>query len=385
MSKPFHLLIKLILCVIILSVVMRIVASRKGMAFIAEGPGFQIAEATRSLWNNGSLSPQHYREVEKAASSLSARSSTFVWQDVYTLGVNGALYPKHSLFSVIAAIPFYAVFGESGFWLFHEFMFVCLVAATFGVVYEITGAAFLWTTLLATCLFSQTLFQVASYGYDFHEATLVTVGLYISLRRPALGALLMNLAAFVRPSALLISLPLSFAWCLSYPAVPRLARSALGTAAALFVFGATQRVLYGSWLTTSYQHLPGYVNGEMVQYEHPLWSLDTLVADWPEKLHGQHGLLPWNVALLALPFVLAQIRGEWHRAFLLLLLTSSLVSGLQIFAYPMWNASVMGNRFLTTAISLYSIAFICVVGQFGRRIGAPSAKSSATPLVIKGP
>lgn len=372
---------KLLIFACVLACMVSLINRLKGFPFIPEGPAVAITEATKSLWESGSLSPKYFTQVKLEGLELSKRRSCYVTQDVFSLGENGSLYPKHSLFSVFVAIPFYALFGEFGFWILQLLFFILLIHSTYRIVHATSGKELPWSTLLGTCLLSQTLFYTHIYSYDLHACAILIGGLCLSRKYPCCGAAIMNLAILVRPSNVLLSVPLAYAWCFAIPSWKRLGQSSLGISLAMVLIMTVNRFLFGQAFTTTYTHIPAFANGTMVMYRHPLgFDTQVFLSQWSSKLFGQTGLLPFNLALVALPFVVIWTFKAKTRSFLLFCNATALLYSIYIFSYPMWTASFYGNKFLLPAIYLYLFSFIEFLGRAESRfLQRNSSISSSLP------
>lgn len=341
-----------------------------GVEVRPEGPSWEIGEVTKGIWDRRSLQPDLFAEIKNKAQVLSQSAPAGVWQDVFALGRNGELYPKHSLFSAVVAVPFCGLFGEFGFWLLQQVFFLGLALATYFIVRNVTGEDLPWSVALSCCLLSQTIFHTYSFDYDLHGCALVIAGLALSRRWPSLGGLIMSLALFVRPAYGLVIFPLLFAWVFFQPPTKPWYRSLLGGALGLCGFLITNWVMWGSPWETAYSHLPMFYNGEMKVTPIPLGGdLRVLMSDWPRKLFGPNvGLVSFNLSLLALPLVLTALRNHWQRRFLFFCLLVGFLNFCYVFSFQWWFVSTHGNRFMLPSIFLYLIAFATFIGRYEIRL-----------------
>jgi hypothetical protein len=332
--------------------------------FLPEGPAFEISEVTKSLVHSGSLTPAYFDSIRREAAEMSKATSSDVWQDVFAIDQYGRLRPKHSILSALVAVPFYLVFGDIGFWIAQQIFFLSLLFSTYLIVERLVGRGLPWSTLLATCFLSQSIFYSYQYSYDLHACSLIVGGIALLEALPLAGGATMTLALFVRPALILAVLPLALA--AKGPHDWRGTRRALtGIAGVLVLFLGVNYVMWGSPFSTSYSRLPGFSNGEMIMAPHPMgFDSAVLANDWLRKIYGDVGLVPYNLSILAVPFVVVSLLKEsarWPRS---LFLITAILFTLYIFSYPMWSASVYGNRFLFPAIYLYLFSFIPYVGRF---------------------
>jgi len=175
-------------------------------------------------------------------------------------------------------------------------------------------------------------------------------------QRPFAGAFLIPLTTFIRPSYVLIVAPLM---CATYTPSCRFgrlfSRRCLGAGIGVSLFLAVNYLLWGDPFTTVYGRLPGFRNGEMVILPHPIgFDLATLKSDWPSKLWGSKGILPFMSCVVFLPWVLGNLRHQRERWFQSVCLLSALLYTTYIFSYPMWMVTGTGNRFLLAP------CFLCV-------------------------
>ncbi len=316
------------------------------------------------------ITPQYFHEIYRDAAASSKTSQSDVWQDVFAVDQYGNLRPKHSVFSAIAAVPFYALFGNVGFWIMQQLFFLGLLFSTYLIVKQSTNRTLPWSTLLATLLLTQSLFHCYSFSYDLHGCTLLIGGLCILKHFPMIGAAVMTLSIFVRPSFLLLVLPLALESMWGGERQKR-ARVVVGGAIIMLLFGAYNYYMWGSPLTTAYSRLPGFRDGAMILPPHPFgFDLQVFLSQWTDKLFSSTGLLPYNLSILALPLVVASLYRE-RDFFRWVCLLSATGYSMYIFSYPMWDNTFHGNRFLLPAIYLYLLCFIPLIGKVETRHLSP--------------
>lgn len=346
-----------------ISLVFSFVCYLRNISLLPEGPALAVGEVTKSLVDNGSLTPQSFKDVYQAAADLSKSSQQNVWQDVFALGKSGALLPKHSIFSAVVATPFYFIFGEFGFWLFQQLFFVILIIATFGIVRELSGKELPWSTLIASLFFTPVILHSYGYSFDLHGTSLIVGGLYLTTVRSFWGGVMMAFSIFVRPSYLLLLFPLALIDIRAQKL--QISNSLLGVVIVLVFYGFFNYLLWGSPLVTSYGRIPEFIDGQMVISQHPVgFDLNVLLTDWSNKLFGEGGLASYNFSIFLLPLVIRDVFKQKNRKIELYLLLVSLVYTVFIFSYPYWMASFYGNRFLLPAIFLYLFSVIIYLGRF---------------------
>ena len=346
-----------------ISLVFSFVCDLRNISLLPEGPALAVGEVTKSLVDNGSLTPQSFKDVYQAAADLSKSSQQNVWQDVFALGKSGALLPKHSIFSAVVATPFYFIFGEFGFWLLQQLFFAVLIIATFGIVRELSGKELPWSTLIASILFTPIIFYSYGFSFDLHGTALIIGGLYLTTVRSFWGGVVMALSIFVRPSYVLLFLPLSLVNLRADKS--HILGSLFGVVIVLVFFGLFNYAVWGGPLVTSYGRIPEFVEGQMVISQHPIgFDLNVLLTDWLNKLFGEGGLASYNFSIFLLPMAIRDVFKQKARKIELQLLLVSLVYTVFIFSYPYWMASFYGNRFLLPAIFLYLFSVIIYLGRF---------------------
>jgi hypothetical protein len=105
--------------------------------------------------------------------------------------------------------------------------------------------------------------------------------------------------------------------------------------------------------------------------DHPHgFNASIFFGNWWQKLFGRRvGLVTFDPALLALPWVLAWARRAANASFALITLAGGLAYALYAFSYELWDVSFIGNRFLLPAIYLYALSFIPWCSARLRRAG----------------
>ncbi|MEY4667467.1 MAG: hypothetical protein RL518_166 [Pseudomonadota bacterium] len=333
----------------------------RGIALLPQGPAVAIAEVTKSVANSGSLTPQYFHDVRRDAAALGNATHSDVWQDVFALDQHGELRPKHSLLSSLFAVPFYWLFGNAGFWILQQVLFLGLLGSTYTLVKRSTGLALPWSTLVSTLLLTQSIFYCYSFSYDLHGCAVLMGGLCIMSVCPTLGAAIMTLSIFVRPTYILLILPLTFG-TMRFDDKKRCGKVALGVGLVLVLFGLFNYYMWGNPLLTAYSRLPGFRNGEMVLSPTSIgFDLSVFLSRWEEKVFSSRGLLPYNLSVVALPLVVVSLWRARDR-FRWTCFLSATAYTLYIFSYPMWDTTSNGNRFLMPAIYLYLLCFIPVIG-----------------------
>lgn len=343
----------------------------RGGSIAAPGPAVPTVEVTKSLWLSGTLRPELFDRVYQAAQELSRSTQSEVWQDVFALDTRGQLAPKHSLISSVIAVPFYALFGNLGFWVLQQLLFIWLLYSTYSITIRITGRGVPLLTVAVACILSPVIFYSYGFATDLHGCAFLIGGFSAMQRRPAMGAFLMSLSVFVRPSNVLLVCPLLFALYDDAPRTMRVAVSrCLGVGIGFGLFLWMNHEMWGSSFTTVYGRLPGFRSGELFISPHPMgFDRATFVSDWPSKLWGEKGIFPFTLCAALLPAVVLSLWKQSEKVFQSICLGTAVFYALYIFSYPMWMASNHGNRFLLAATFLYIPSCVSFIA---RRIYGPS-------------
>lgn len=334
----------------------------KNISVIPPGPSVAISEVTKSLWESGSLTPSYFFTTYHEAAAFSKETSSDVWQDVFALDKRGNLLPKHSMLSAILAVPFYALFGIAGFWILQQVVLLGVLYATYCIVEDLTAKNLPWIVLISTMFLTQTLFYSYEFNYDLHGCALLIGGLNLLRRSGLWGSVVIMLSVFVRPSSILLSLPLVFIGTRRFAALQK-KDAVIGTFAVLGLFLMINYLWWGDPFVTTYSRLPSFHKGEMVLLNHPFgFNWEVFLSDWSMKLFSKKGIVSFNLSLIALPLVFISVlyKGSPFEKGCVIIAVGY---ALYIFSYPMWSATYYGNRFLLPAIYLYLIPFITVTSR----------------------
>jgi hypothetical protein len=327
-----------------------------------EAPPARNAEVARSLWVTHSLEAPEFRVFERELRRLSRETHREWRQDVFSLGRNGELFPKHSLLSGVIGAPFYGVFGDSGFWILQQIISLLLFYSTFRITSLVTQQTNGILTLTTITLLTETVFGFFCYmfSYDLHGLFLLICGLHLMHSRPRWGSALAASSIFVRPSYVILLPFLLSAWSGLPQRIGNPRDILLGTGAVLCLYFAVNDLMWGSPFTTAYHRMVAFSpQGEVFPDQLPSFSLGILLGDWGRKLFDARvGLLIFNPALFAFPWVCAWARRSEHKWFAFSTLAGSVVYGLYMFSYELWDVSFVGNRLLLPSIYLYLLNFV---------------------------
>lgn len=340
----------------------------QGISCFPDGPVSMIAEVTRSLAQGGGLLPAAMENEVRMAQEMSRENHSFVWQDIVSLHSNGTFVPKHSVLSSVIAVPFYKIFGDSGFWILQQLLVLSVIYSLYKLSNLIFEETYPWSVLLGGFLFSQTLFYSYAYSHDLLGCSLFFVGLNImqgrSNFRSALGTLVMCLSVIIRPNYLILVLIFTL-WGRLNDSWERRSFSILGLALGLSIVGLYGYVVWGNPIAGPYTFVPVFQDGQQVLSSHPIgFSFEELKREWWRKLFSLTGLVPANLGFGLAPLVAIFCWKHRRRKFLMTILGISVIYILYVFSYEMWDISAYGNRFLFPAIYLYLILFVGYLGQF---------------------
>ena len=235
-----------------------------GLQVVVEGPGAQVAEITRLVWHEGSIEPQRYYDLYAYLLKESATTGRTYWQDVFSLGGQGQLFPEHCLLHSLLTVPLYGIFGDVSFWLINQLCILYIFWSLMRMSCALGGERHLGWLFFATLFGTQSIFYFYNYSYDVLGTAFIVGGFDLVRRRPLWGAFLFGLSVFVRPSHALFAPFLCFAW----PPGPSKFRyycdCVLGGLTALGLFLGSNMLLWGHPFFTAHDRMPLFSNGEVI-------------------------------------------------------------------------------------------------------------------------
>ena len=336
-----------------------------------EAPPGRIAEVTKSLVNLNVLTPPEFYSIANDLSTQSKEAHAKFWQDAFALGKNGELYPKHSIFSAVFAVPFYMTFGENGFAIAQFACSLLLLFSTYILVVRVFSKAYCISTLIVICLSTEvfTAYHFFGYSYDLHGTALIMLGLCLMRKSKLWGAFIAGLALLVRPSFILFLPLLPFAW--NSICKKEIADAVVGYLAAASIFLFLNYLLWGDPFVTAYQRVPMFTEyGTMILDNHPIgFNIAVFLSDWSRKLFDSKiGFLRYNPCLFLLPIAAVKIWKLPARHFFLITTLAAVLPCIYFFSYEMWDMSFRGNRFMLTSVFLVLPSLIFTVGQFAENV-----------------
>lgn len=344
------------------------------------GPSVAIASTTRAIWDNGSLTSRHAQAVFEAAQALSQSMQSEVWQDVFARDARGNLVPKHSVISSLIAAPFYGLFGETGFWVCQQFFLLVLSYCFYRCVTALAGAPVPLTSLFALCLLFPAFTTSYTFSYELHGIAFIVAGLLVSRTHPFLGGLVLGCSVFVRPSHILVIVPLLFAW-----RDPRhlggVIKGGLGALCAFSALCLYNFILWGDPFTTAYSHLPLFHRGDLTIQKHPVGlDLHEFTRDWNGKLFGPEGLFSRWGTVVTIPCAIWMTLRSSRRMFFGSCLIAAALNTAFFLSYSMWDPKGFPHRFFLPSIILCLIPFTVYVGQMETWL----RRRSVTPPHVEG-
>jgi hypothetical protein len=346
--------------------------------YIPNGPGRRMYEVAQSILLRGEIVPTGFVEAEAFLRAKTRAEGISMWQDVFSITYDGRVFPKHSLLSSLALLPFLAVFGTAG-------ILVLSALVQLGTVLSIHYIASLFhptiswvSSFIGIFLGTQLLFFGGGVPYDSLGALLVVGGVAIARKHPLAAGLLVGLSVFSRPTNVVyVLVPLFFTERCSVP------RIIIGAAIPVCAFLMMNSVLWGSPFTTAHHRMTVYEFGEAVFNGRSVtfkWEL--LASDWAEKLFSlQCGLLLFNPLMLCIPLAGKKLITDPRKAAIVSICAIQMIL---VFSYDGWRASFGGNRYLCPALWLLApIALGVLDEQRLRLVGprtAPHCQSGAGPV-----
>ena len=345
-----------VLVVFALMAIMTTVALSKGYSFIPEGPTSEMAQTTREIVTDSFINPERYRQLHKKLINLSRNQKIECWQDVYSMGIDGRLYPMHGILLSFITAPVFALFGETAFMIVPIALVVLTFATIFLSIIQITRSQLCWGDIFLASLGTPILFQ--GFGYDLLGCALITTAFWLLMVIPWLGGFLLGISLFIRPTYILF-LPILMIAGIHGQLKPNSLKTALiSTFITVGIFLTYNWILWGNVLTTINQRMPLYVNGEIFFYN-PEFSIKTLYSSWYDKLFGpKNGLISYGPVFLLFPWAIIRLRQTQFFQLAIIITMICLANFFTIFSYHCWMYTINGNRFL---LPVYALILILVI------------------------
>lgn len=337
---------------------------RSGGFLIGDGPYY--AATTLSLWFDGDV-----------ALANQLRGGLPVHQKQVALSHDGRLMPKHPILMPLLSVPFFALFGVSGFLIFNVVVMLLLVLVVWGTARTYVGPA---AAILATwTVFGGTFLRAYVYGYqpDLLSTLLVLAGILLVVRnRFFAGGLLLSLSGLVKVTNLFVAAVVVIALLFRRPRSHAL-RTALGMVPGVAAWMLINLMMFGGPLVTGYDRTIVLENGAPHLVSHrDFFDLPILEGMRGHLFHPRVGLLVNStVLLLAIPGLVLFFRRRRWDAVLFFVVAEFLF--LLFSGYRWYASSHYGNRFLIVPVVLAAVPIAFVFEAVVERIRTRHAATRA--------
>ncbi len=302
----------------------------KGFNFFDSNPASVQASVTRSLYKNQSFQFPKLNETYERVLKLSKENpDTPYWQDVFSVGKNGKLYPKHPFLNAVLALPMYAVFGDLGFWIHTQMLAILAILSVFLIMCRYTSQknAFAWS--LVASFMAGLYGSIYTFSYDVAATAFVILSFALSSKKPIFSGILLGFAIWTRWTNLLF-LPFLILFQFSsdrhfLSSLKILAFSSLVILTILYV----NNIIWGEPIAGGYASAYSFKNGEYLfsdVYSKHKFSLEIFYSNFYERFFNlKSGLLCKLpiiiISILLLPKILMSAK---NRSLLILILASYL-------------------------------------------------------------
>lgn len=315
---------------------------RGGAFLIGDGPYY--AATTLSLRYDGDV-----------ALGNQLRGGLPVHQKQVALSHDGRLMPKHPILISLLSVPFFALFGVSGFLIVNVLVMLLLVLVVWATARTYVGAA---ASILATwTIFGGTFLRAYVYGYqpDLLSTLLVLAGILGVVRtRLVTGGLFLGLSGLVKVTNFFAAAVVVIVLLFRRPRTQAL-RTALGMVPGVAAWMLINLMMFGGPTVTGYDRTIVLQDGVPHLVSHrDFFDLPILEGMRGHLFHPRVGLLVNSaVLLLAIPgFVLFFRRRRWDAA---LFFVVSEFLFLLFSGYRWYASSHYGNRFLIVPVVLAAV------------------------------
>ena len=321
--------LSIVIPAIVLAVTLCIAVKYKPHSFLVRDASF-YATTTRGLVTSFSLDQRRLQpESWYTGSHPGYKNLDLSWSNI-SVGIDGTLYPKHSIVMPLFAAPFYAAFGAAGLLVFNALCVIIMLSAAYvlAVRFAPPVAAIVAVMLCALCPAVQE--HTYHFSFDMFTAALVALGAAALLRpRPIVAGLLLGTAIWARPQLALLVFPLAVGGLWRRAGRRELLAFAASLAVPVGVAAWLNTLMFGAPWITSYERVLTVVDRTPGLKSHcDLWTLST--KDGLERLFmsRDHGLLFRSPASLVGVVGLASL---WRRSRPLALALALSVAGFVLF------------------------------------------------------
>ena len=129
-----------LLCIVFVIYVAAIAVITKDTPQFPPDPASSVAATARHFWNTGNLRGPRFQELyHDFAEKSRSHPRDSLWQDTFSLGTDGALYPKHTILVSVLSAPFYGLFGDIGFWILSQLALFLFLAGVYRLSTEVSS------------------------------------------------------------------------------------------------------------------------------------------------------------------------------------------------------------------------------------------------------
>ncbi|MBM4387707.1 MAG: glycosyltransferase family 39 protein, partial [Deltaproteobacteria bacterium] len=234
------------------------------------GDGAFYAQINRGLFKSFTLRQEEFQPVSWYEAKLGwNRNLSDSWSNV-AAGRDNEWYPKHAFLMPLFSTPFYAVFGSAGLLIFNVFALITGLYFAYIITRRFFEPLPSFTAIMLTAV--SPIFTRGAYSYsnDIFYAALLAIFLHFFLcRRMLLSGLFAGFALWAKPTNIVFAAPAAIFFSIALkPSFRELSKFALSAFIPIALFLASNLVMFGSPLTTSYDRILVVINGvqETVSY-----------------------------------------------------------------------------------------------------------------------
>lgn len=329
---------------------------------LPSNPSGETAKTTINIWENGTIQRAEYGELlENLLEESRMHPNSSYWADVFAFSPDGTLLPKHCLLISLLAVPFYALFGIFGFWIFNQLVLLICLVGVFQILTFNVGRTPAIIALVLLLLGSQLPLFSYCFSYDLLAAAFLVLSFRFVNEKPLWAGFLIALAIWIRLTNVTLVPFLYWQIALASPSrrndlIDFSVGMVAGTVPQLFC----NYVMWGSPFVTAYGRLYYFRDGQLVPDLGHVFSVKEFFHDWSTKLFAPEvGLLRMNPGLWLLLPALAFLRYVTNSKTIFVILLAAVTSVLLMFAFEglQHTGGLTGSitRYLLHAIILLSI------------------------------